>query len=87
MRAVSGGASLQVEDLASYTLKKPEKVAADPLFDVADKLSQEFVRVREVGGSVFAFCDLAGRDISGLRACVHHPPYRAGTVATHLLEL
>jgi hypothetical protein len=39
----------QVEDLASYSLKKPEKVAADPLFDVADKLSQEFVRVREVG--------------------------------------
>lgn len=38
----------KVEELASYTLKKPMNVQADPLFDVADRLSQEFVRVREV---------------------------------------
>jgi ATP-dependent RNA helicase DDX27 len=38
----------KVEELAAVTLKKPVNVQADPLFDVSDKLAQEFVRVREV---------------------------------------
>ena len=39
----------KVEELAKFTLKKPVRVSADPLFDIADKLSQEFVRIRKVG--------------------------------------
>ena len=37
----------QVKELISLSLKKPVRVSADPLYDVAQRLSQEFVRIRE----------------------------------------
>ena len=42
----------KVEELAKFTLKKPVKVSVNPMFDVTEQLSQEFVRVRKVGGAV-----------------------------------
>ena len=37
----------QVKELISLSLKKPVRVSADPLYDVAQRLSQEFVRIRD----------------------------------------
>jgi len=36
----------QVKELINLSLKKPVRVSADPLYDVAQRLSQEFVRIR-----------------------------------------
>lgn len=41
--------------MAAFTLKKPVSVQADPLFDVADRLTQEFVRVRAVSTANHGF--------------------------------
>ena len=37
----------QVKELIALSLNKPVRVSADPLYDVAQRLSQEFVRIRE----------------------------------------
>jgi ATP-dependent RNA helicase DDX27 len=37
----------QVNELAQLALKKPERIIVDPLFSLAGKLTQEFIRVRK----------------------------------------